>query len=148
VVTIVVAPMVDLSFAGRLTLSLTFASLLISGAFTTIQHRFLSFAVLGVTMLTLGVDLTGEFAPWLKFPVAATGLRLICLSILVVMTLRRTLRPGPVTVHRVLGGIAGYLLIGYAWSFAYQLVLQRLPDALHIGGYAAEILSRQPSQLV
>jgi len=38
---------------------------------------------------------------------------------LVFMTLNRTLRLGPVTVYRVIGGIAGYLLVGYTWTYAY-----------------------------
>jgi hypothetical protein len=43
----------------------------------------------------------------------------ICgMAILVIMTLRHTFRPGPVSVHRVMGGVAAYLLIGEAPEFA------------------------------
>jgi hypothetical protein len=75
-------------------------------------------------------------------------LRLVCLSILVFMTLKRTLRPGPVTVYRVIGGIAGYLLIGYTWTFAYQLLLQQAPGAIHFAAGVPATPSRQPNDLI
>ena len=64
------------------------------------------------------------------------------------MTLKRTLRPGPITVHRVMGGIAGYLLIGYTWTFAYQLLVQQLPGAIHFSAGVPDTLSRQPNHLI
>jgi hypothetical protein len=148
VLAIVVAPTIKLSQAEQLALSFTFSLLLISGAFATIQHRCLSYIVAGLTILTLSLDLIGEFTPLRSYATLETSLRVACLLILVFMTLKRTLRPGPVTVYRVLGGIAGYLLIGYVWTFAYQLVVEYAPDAIHIGGRTAEVLSRQPSQLI
>jgi len=51
------------------------------------------------------------------------------MAILVVMTLKHTfVRPGPVTVHRVMGGIATYLLIGVTWAFAYRLLMEEPPS--------------------
>jgi hypothetical protein len=61
---------------------------------------------------------------------------------LVFMTLKRTLRPGPVTLCRVMGGIAGYLLIGFAWTYAYQLVLHQVPGAIHFESPLADTSSR------
>jgi hypothetical protein len=58
-------------------------------------------------------------------------MKLGCLLILTGMTLKQTLRPGPVTVYRVIGGIAGYLLIGFAWPLAYQLLEEKVPGAIH-----------------
>jgi hypothetical protein len=38
-------------------------------------------------------------------------------AILVVMTLKQPfLLPGPVSVHRVMGSVAAYLLIGVTWG--------------------------------
>jgi Ion channel len=141
-------PMVDLPLMGQLALSLIFVLTLISGAFATIQHRIFVGLVITLAISTLAVGLVDEFAPSHISSSLETTLRLSCLSILVIMTLKRTLRPGPVTVYRVMGGIAGYLLIGFTWSFAYQLVVQQVPGAIHFASLVADVPSRQPSHLI
>jgi hypothetical protein len=146
--TTIFVPMVTLSQLGRIALALIFVLTLISGAFATIQHRIAIYLVVALAMSTLAVDFIGEFAPSYSRPALVTALRLACLSILVFMTLKRTLRPGPVTVYRVIGGIAGYLLIGYTWTFAYQLVLQHAPGAIHFEAGVPDTPSRQPNHLI
>jgi ion channel len=64
------------------------------------------------------------------------------------VTLERTLRAGWINGYRVLGGIAGYLLIGLTWTFAYQLLIQQAPSAMHFGPGLAESLPGQPSRLI
>jgi len=151
VLTTIFVPMVTLSQVGRLALALIFVFTLIAGAFATIQHRIAICLVVGLAMSAFVVDFIGEFAPWYSRPAldtTLTTLRLSCLSILVFMTLKQTLRPGPVTVYRVMGGIAGYLLIGYTWTFAYQLVVQQAPGAIHFEGGVADTPSREPNHLI
>ncbi len=145
--TTIFVPMVTLSRVGRIGLALIFVLTLISGAFATIQQRIAIYLVVGLAMSAFAVDFIGEFAPSYSLPALDTTLKLACLSILVFMTLKRTLRPGPVTVYRVIGGIAGYLLIGYTWTFAYQLVIQEAPGAIHFEAGVADT-SRQPNHLI
>ena len=64
------------------------------------------------------------------------------------MTLKRTLRPGRINGYRVPGGIAGYLLIGLIWTFAYQLLVQQEPSAKYFEPEIAETLPQQPSHLI
>jgi hypothetical protein len=147
--TTIFVPMVTLSLVGRLVLSLTFALTLIFGASATIQHRPVIYLVVALAVSTFVVDLFAELAPGHGVASVDTTLRLGCLSILVTMTLRRTLSPGPVTAYRVIGGIAGYLLIGLTWAFAYQLLLQQAPGAIHFeAGMADDTFSRQPNHLI
>ncbi len=148
VLTTIFAPMVTLSQLGRLVLSLIFALTLIFGAFATIQRRIVTYLVVALTMSTLAVDLIAELAPSHSLPALDSTLKLACLAILVFMTLSRTLRPGPITVYRVIGGIAGYLLIGYMWTFAYQLLVQQEPGAIHFEAGVADTPSRQASDLI
>jgi hypothetical protein len=148
VLTTIVLPMVTLSRVGRLALSLVFALTLIFGAFATIRHRTAIYLVIGVTISTFAVDLITEFGAWHGFGALDTALKMACLSILVLVTLKRTLRPGPVTVYRVIGGIAGYLLIGLAWTHAYQLLEQLAPATIHFEHGLAERLPRQPNYLI
>src|SRR5215813_14142634 len=148
VLTTIFEPMVTLSRPGRLALALIFALTLIFGAFATIRRRIVIYLVVVLTMSTLAADMIAELAPSYSHPVLVTTLKLACLSILVFMTLSRTLRPGPITVYRVFGGIAGYLLIGYMWTFAYQLLVQQIPAAIHFEAGAADTPSRQASDLI
>ena len=148
VLTTIVVPMADLSLPGRVVLSLTFALTLIFGALATIQHRIFIYFVVALTISTFAVDLIVEFAPSHGSQLLNPMLRLACLSILVFMTLKRTLRPGPITVYRVIGGISGYLLIGFTWTFAYQLLVQQVPGAIHFAAGVPDTLSRQPNHLI
>jgi Ion channel len=148
VITTIILPMLPLSLTGRLGLSLTFALTLIFGALSTIHSRTAICLVVALTISTLVVDLTGELSPRHSLPALDTSAKLACLSILVFMTLKRTLRPGRVTVYRVIGGIAGYLLIGFTWAFGYELLVQQMPGAIHLPAGIAETASGQTSHLI
>jgi hypothetical protein len=146
--TTIVLPSIPLSHAGRLAISVAFALTLIFGSFTTIHHRIVIYLVPGLTLSAVIVDQIVEFGHWYRLLPLDTTLKLACLSVLVVITVKRAFRPGRVTGYRVLGGIAGYLLIGYTWSFAYQLLLQKAPGAIHFDSGMVDTLSRQPRDLI
>ena len=148
VLTTIFVPMVRLSQLGRLGLSVAFVLTLIFGAFATIRHRILTYFVVALTISTLVAKLIVEFSPSDRLSPLETTLELVCLSILVFMTLKQTLRPGPVTGYRVLGGIAGYLLIGFTWTSAYQLVMYQAPSAIHFQSSLSDISPRQPTHLM
>jgi Ion channel len=148
VLTTIVLPVVTLSQVGRLALTLAFALMLIFGAFATIHHRAVIYLVVGLTIATLAVDLIAELGPSHGLTVLDTALKVVSLSILLCMTLKRTLRPGRINGYRVIGGLAGYLLIGLTWTFAYQLLVQQAPSAIHFEPGAAESFPRQPSHLI
>jgi len=70
------------------------------------------------------------------------------MAILVVVTLRHTFRPGPISVHRVMGGVAAYLLIGLTWAFGYKLLMEMRSDAIHFQSLVSGIPTREPSRLI
>jgi len=148
VLTTIILPVVALSQAGQVALSLAFALMLIFGAIATIHHRAAICLVVGMTAATLTADLMAEFDPSPGLGALDTALRAASLSILFCMTLKRTLRPGRINGFRVLGGIAGYLLIGLIWTFAYQFLMQRTPSAIYFEPGAAQNLPGQPSHLI
>ena len=148
VITTVVVLMVPLSLLGRLALSLTLALTLIFGACATIQRRAAIYLVVGLTVSSFVVDLIAEIGILQGLAKFDSTLKVVCLSVLVFMTLKQTLRPGRVTKYRVIGGIAGYILIGFTWTFAYQLLVQQVPGAIHFEPGMGAPLSRQPSHLI
>ena len=54
-----------------------------------------------------------------------------------VSLLRRVFRPGPVTVHRLTGAVALFVVLAVTWGFAYQLVCLVRPGALLANGLRA-----------
>lgn len=141
-------PMIRLSRAGRIGLDLIFAFMLFSGAVATIRLRALMYLVVVVTVLEFVADLIVEFDSALGHLGWDTALKVSGLAILIVMTLRHTFRPGRVSVHRVMGGVAVYLLIGLAWAFGYKLIMEWRPDAIHFQSSIAGTPTGEPSRLI
>jgi Ion channel len=146
----IVVPMLGLSRPGRIAIDLTFALMLLSGAIATVNKRVLMFLIIALTVLEFTADLIVEFNPSFSPRGWDTALKVFCMAILVVMTLKHTFGlPGRVTVHRVMGGIAAYLLIGVTWAFAYKLLMEEIPDAIHFQTpLAAGVPTGEPSRLI
>ncbi len=145
----IVVPMFGLSRPGRIAIDLTFALMLLSGAIATVKKRMLLSLIIALTILEFTADLIVEFNRSFSPRGWDTGLKVFCMAILVVMTLKQTFLPGPVTVHRVMGGVAAYLLIGVTWAFAYKLLMEEIPDAIHFQTpLAAGVPTGEPSRLI
>jgi hypothetical protein len=141
-------PMVSLSRYGRIGLGLMFALMLFSGAVASIRNRILMYLIIALTVLEFTADLIVEFDPSFGHPGWDTALKISGLAILVVVTLKQTFRPGPVSVHRVMGGVAAYMLIGVTWAFAYKLLMEQRPDAIHFQTFIGGIPTGEPSLLM
>ncbi len=142
-------PMFHLSRLGRIGIDLIFALMLFSGAIATIRNRLLMYLVVALTVLEFTADLIVEFHPSLGYWDWDTALKISGMAILVVMTLTHTFRPGPVSLHRVMGGVVAYLLIGVTWAFGYKLLMEVLPDAIHFRSIPfVGIPTGEPSRLI
>ncbi|MEY2414372.1 MAG: hypothetical protein QOD84_2978 [Acidobacteriaceae bacterium] len=141
-------PMVHLSRYGRIGLGLMFALMLFSGAVASIHNRILLYLVIALTVLEFAADLIVEFDASFGHLSWDTVLKISGLAILVVVTLKQTFRPGPVTMHRVMGGVAAYLLIGVTWAFGYKLLMEQRPDAIHFQTFVGGIATGEPSLLM
>ena len=143
-------PMVGESRPGRIAIDLIFALMLFSGAIATVEKRMLMSLIIALTILEFTADLIVEFNPSFSPKGWDTALKVVCMAILVVMTLKQTfLLPGPVSVHRVMGGIAAYLLIGVTWAFGYKLLLEMIPDTIHFQTpLAVGVSTGEPGRLI
>ena len=146
----VFVPMVGESRPGRIAIDLTFALVLFSGAIATVHKRVLTYLIIALTILEFTADLAAEFDASFSSRGWDSALKVFCMAILVVMTLKQTfLLPGPVSVHRVMGGVAAYLLIGVTWAFGYKLLLEIVPDAIHfLTPLAAGVATGEPGRLI
>ncbi|PYX64678.1 MAG: hypothetical protein DMG78_30395 [Acidobacteria bacterium] len=148
IIATIFVPMVTLSRFGRIGIGLMFALMLFSGAVATIRKAILMYLVIALTVFEFAADLVVEFKPSFGHWGWDTALKISGLAILIVMTLRQTFRPGPVSVHRVMGGVAAYLLIGLTWAFGYKLLMEERPDAIHFQAFIGGLPTSEPSRLV
>jgi len=148
VIMTIFVPMVRLPRYGRIGVDLIFALMFLSGAVATIRKRILMYLIMALTVLGFTADLMVEFKPSLGYWGWDTALKISGLAILVVMTLRHTFRPGPVSVHRVMGGVAAYLLIGITWAFGYKLLMEERPGAIHFQSFLGGIPTGEPSLFI
>jgi hypothetical protein len=90
----------------------------------------------GVRVLLLVVTVLAALARWLPSADAASLALsgLVSIGLMALVVLAQTFRAGPVSVHRVQGAVAAYLLLGLMWGYAYELVA-----ALNSGAFASAL---------
>jgi hypothetical protein len=71
------------------------------------------------------------FEPRAGFGVWTALGRLLVLCVLTILVLRHVFREGPITLQRVQGAVAVYLLLGLTWSGIYELIGGVWPEAFH-----------------
>lgn len=119
VIPIVAAPFGD---AGRSLVELFFVLVLLSGAWAIADHRAIatllaSLAVGALTIAWLPVSWLGAAKP-----LAHQAAALLAVLVLAAMVGLRVFSPGRITVDRIMGAVALYLLLGIAWGSAYEIV--------------------------
>ena len=99
-----------------------FSLLLLAGLLTMTRHKTLQ------AVLTMFVALAVA-TRWARLFFGVAGLEVIdgflmlaCIIGFMVIVLWQVFREGPVTVHRIQGAVAGYLLLSVFFSIAYGLV--------------------------
>ena len=144
VVTIFIAYPITTLPIGKFLVLISFSLILISGATIVLDKHLLRIFVLGSVLLNLVLrwatyimNVSG-FESWIVF------CDFICCAILSVIVLLQVFREGPITIHRITGAIAVYLLIGLMWSFLYHFIALQSPEAFKLpaslGTYTADTL--------
>ena len=126
---IVVPALGPVGLPGRLLGDALVSLMLVSGAAAVTDRPR---AVLVVSVITVAALLV-RWGSWL-FPTAdlAVWREIFTLGTLVALcyvVLALVLRSGPITTRRIEGAIAVYLLLGFTWAHAYELVVLWHPGA-------------------
>jgi hypothetical protein len=126
---IVVPALGPVGLPGRLLGDALVSLMLVSGAAAVADRPR---AVLIVSVITVAALLV-RWASWL-FPTADLAVwreisTLVTLVALCCVVLALVLRRGPITTRRIEGAIAVYLLLGFSWAQAYELVALWHPGA-------------------
>lgn len=139
----VLPPLVSPGAVGRVLTDLVLAALLIAGAAAVAERRWVLWLVSIATLAALLIHAaswlpgSGELLAW------RAGSTLLALLLMTTVILVQVFRPGAVTLHRILGAVAAYLLLGLVWAQAYQLVALAHPGAFagaHQDGAASALV--------
>jgi hypothetical protein len=104
---------------------------LASGVAATTHRGGLTIAILAAITIAVGWIAWGTQVTWLR--VLHNGVAILYCAALTAYVLGEVFRPNEVRRHQIEGAIAAYLLIGVAWSFAYNTVFLLRHDAFAFG---------------
>ncbi len=114
---------------GGLARDIAFSLVLVAGAMVALERRSLRLVAAVMAALALVVRWAST-AMSSAYLVAWRELAsLAALALFAVVVAGRVYRPGPVTLHRILGAVVVYLLLGLTWASAYELLHILRPDA-------------------
>jgi voltage-gated potassium channel Kch len=116
---------------GTLIASVGFSVLLVAGVALVAKNRMTRGLVAGAAGVALIIHWTQHVVPGTGLSMMSAFSSLCFLGILAGVVFREVLNKGPITLHRVQGAVAVYLLLGLIWAFAYDMVLLSAPDAFH-----------------
>jgi ion channel len=125
------APLVATGAVGGFVFDVLFSLLLVTGVITVAQRPLLTVTVSVLTVASLALRWASSGSPESTMRLWAYGLSIPLLSILAALVLWQVFREGPITTYRIQGAIVVYLLIGFVWTAAYELVIGVLPGAFH-----------------
>ncbi len=111
--------------------------LVISGVLAATRNRRATV----IAALVVGTDVILKWValavPGQAILIASTASSLVTVVMLILVVVVQVFREGPITMHRVLGAVAVYLLLGLAWTLAYQLVSLSVPGAFTVSTESA-----------
>jgi hypothetical protein len=114
---------------GSLTGDIVLSALLVAGALTLPERRWLRWAVppfAAIALLIRWVGVATDSTDLVAWRELST---LVTLILFAAVVAGQVYRSGPVTHHRILGAVAVYLLLGLTWANAYALLQNLRPDA-------------------
>lgn len=110
-----------------------FSLLLIAGIAYLSPNPLLRWAAGTVSLAAIALRWLQEFLPGRELELAGSILSLLCLlSLTLVVLVRVFADTGQVTISRVQGAVAAYVLFGVTWSILYRLLDLWLPAAFSV----------------
>jgi hypothetical protein len=129
-----VVPLSTIEDARILLLDAIFALLLLSGLAAVAQTRAWVRPLGLLALVTIGIRTLAAYSPSSEALVARDVTSLVYCLLLGFVVSERVLRDGPVTLHRISGAVAVYLLFGVIWTLAYSVIHRLDQDAFAFGG--------------
>jgi hypothetical protein len=133
----VISPAVTVFRHGALILNVIAAIMLIAGSYAVSERKYffvIALVLSGISIITTWLLLIIQ-QPWMA--ILSHGCIIVLVAFFAIIILGYVLRSGRVTTDRIFAAICVYLLIGYAWTFAYVLVEELQPASFIALSHAA-----------
>lgn len=118
----VIYPLSQVGVLHVLLIDIVFSLIVMAGALSVVGKRPITLLVLGFAVAAFVTRWTRRAMPEANLDPADILLSLIFLAILSALVMRQIFRRGHISVHRVQGAVAVYLLLGLVWACLYELV--------------------------
>lgn len=127
VLTVFVIPVIAPPYneAGRAAIEAFFALLLLTGAWAVVDHRLVATAVALLCACMAAIAWLSATASTAVTPAARAGVALVATILLAAVIGKRVFAGGRITMDRITGAVAFYLMLGIIWANAYEIVALR-----------------------
>ncbi len=129
VIAFVVYPLRREALLNDLVLSALYSLVLFCGVAAVSTRRRDRWIAGTVAVATLVFRWATNFVPGKPVLTISHVLTLVFLGMMAAVVLTQVYRAGPITVHRIVGAVAAYVLLGISWAEGYQLVALLTPRA-------------------
>ena len=126
----ILSPFVLPFYYGPTIMNVVGAVVLLSATYAVSGRRL--FLIIAVTLSTLSIFMTFWLAaaPTHRVIIVAHTSVVLLIGFFAVVILVSVLRGGKVTADKIYGAVCAYLLLGYAWAFAYSVIEEVQPGSL------------------
>jgi len=117
---------------GQFLVLVFFSLLLLSGVLTVFDRPLFRIFAGGFAVVALALIWLEYFLPGRALASIGALASFLFLGLLIAVTLTRVFKKGQITLHRICGAVAAYLLIGTMWASLYQFIVLSLPGAIDL----------------
>jgi hypothetical protein len=126
---IIISPIVASLGQGVLIVNIAGTAVLLAGSFTLRGQKPLFIAALCLSVLSVATTALMLLFPHPWTAIVSHSCDIILISFFAIAILLYVLRAGRITMDKIFAAICVYLLVGYAWSFAYALLEDSKPGS-------------------
>ena len=130
----VLAPLEELGIVSRHLVEAVLALIFVAGVATLSWRNAVVRLFILATAGNVAVRLANLFLPDATLRLADTLLTMAGLALLAALVLWQVFLPGRIDVHRIIGAIGAYLLIGLLFAQVFRLIAQWAPGAFLVHG--------------
>jgi Ion channel len=126
---IVISPFAVTFRHGILVLNILGAGVLVAGSYALSERRYLFITAIFLSAISISATSYVIAAPSRPAIVASHATIVVLVSFFSVTILGYVLHSGRITTDRIFAAICVYLLIAYAWTFAYAVLEELVPGS-------------------
>lgn len=138
----IISPFIVPFYYGPTVLNIVAAIVLLTATYAVSRRRSFFIFALSLSIFSIGMTFWLAAAPSHWLVVVCHGSLVVLIVFFVAAILSYVLGSGKVTWDKIYGAVCAYLLLGYAWTFAYSVTEEMQP------GSFTSVLSTMPTDLV